>query len=120
LKAQSNCWEKQQKNWQEKICTEHGKTLKQKYHQCDDWLECIQETLYDDYVILHEMIFKVVKKEEFEAGDIYKASINKNGDLDFVLSFYNGGCCFSEALEEAIGGMEPEELKELENQNETP
>lgn len=37
-----------------------------------------------------------------EETDINKGIINKDGDLEFVTSFYNGGTCLDEQLEKLV------------------
>lgn len=43
-----------------------------------------------------------------EDQDISIASKNPDGTIDFTLQFYNGGCGFEEAFEEAVDKVEKE------------
>jgi hypothetical protein len=53
--------------------------------------------------------YKLLKKEKFDPYDsIFKAIKKEDEEIDFILHYYNGGCCFSEALEEALKNMEEE------------
>ena len=38
-------------------------------------------------------------------ADIFNASKNEDGTIDFLLRYYNGGCSFNEALTTAINKM---------------
>lgn len=82
-----------------KICKEHGWVLDAYY---DSWREVLEEEGYKDYCIVDSKIFKVEADKEDPCGDIYKAKFNEDGTYDFVLKFYNGGCSFTEAIEEAL------------------
>jgi len=52
----------------------------------------------DAYVIIHEDSI-----DDYQ--DIYNASKNEDGTIDFLLRYYNGGCSFDEALTTAIKNM---------------
>lgn len=57
---------------------------------------------YDKYVLLDGYeIYEVVKDVEQEDYDIFQMKANHDGTLDYVVSFYNGGCSLSEALQYA-------------------
>jgi hypothetical protein len=44
-----------------------------------------------------------ITTEQFEDyNDIFNATEGPNNEIHFVLKYYNGRCCFDEALEEAL------------------
>lgn len=79
----------------------------------DSWADDIQEYFTDKYYrkayVIDNMVYEVECKD-FGEEDIFTAV--KNGDnIDFVVKFYNGGCSFDEALEQAIENLNKEENK---------
>lgn len=68
------------------------------------------DQLYDmlgyDYLTTNDMIYQVQREECDPYDDIINATKNDDGSIDFEVKYSNGGCCFSEALEEAVGKME--------------
>lgn len=59
---------------------------------------------------------KVVYDEETDTEDAFmNLSRNHDGSISFIGSFYNGGTCFSEMLEESLDELKPsyeEQIKE--------
>jgi len=58
---------------------------------------------HDNYTVLNGAIYEIVEKEWVDVyEDIFRSTKNGNGTIDFEIKYYNGGCGFEEALEEAI------------------
>ncbi len=58
------------------------------------------------FAYVNNRLFEITShSEEMDCSDIMKAIPTENGNIDFTLQFYNGGCCFSEALESAISKL---------------
>jgi len=76
-----------------------------------DWRETYYENFWGDNenepLLIGDDFYEVIEKIDIEYDIIAEASGNKDGSIDFVVSFYNGGMSFSEALEVAL-----EKLKE--------
>lgn len=82
--------------------TSTGKTLKQFNPDSDD--------IYDHYYEAVEIngIVYTVEKEDYEPNeDIFTSTENKDGTINFEVKYYNGGCGFNEAIEEAIKNKTP-------------
>tara|TARA_R110000851_G_scaffold265067_1_gene417621 strand:+ start:398 stop:739 length:342 start_codon:yes stop_codon:yes gene_type:complete len=58
-------------------------------------------------VIVKGDVYKVEDKQ-FDPYDVLEASTCVDGVINYRVTFYNGGCGFEEALEEAINNMENE------------
>ena len=43
-----------------------------------------------------------VETKDIEGEDIATSSRNDDGSIDFQVKFYNGGCSFNEAIEDAL------------------
>lgn len=71
----------------------------------DSYVEMFNEEFYYDYVILDNNIYKVVELFNPELEDIYHLHDNKDGTMNFVLSYYNGRYSFNEAIEKAYERM---------------
>ena len=85
--------------------------LKQMNIEKDDYydtcLEQLKETVYQTYVVTKDKIYEVVESRNEEAHrDIFDAILNNDKSIDFTLKYYNGGCCFNEAIEKALDKME--------------
>lgn len=55
---------------------------------------------YDSHVLLEDKLYEIIEKDEL-MNDLFQMNANDNGELEFVVSYYNGGCGFSEAIEYA-------------------
>lgn len=84
----------------QKICMDNG--YKQLDGYLDSWTEVIFEELYDKYVVVNDNLYEVLSKRMLENHDVYSAHRNLDGTISYEVSYYNGGCCFEEALEEAF------------------
>jgi hypothetical protein len=55
------------------------------------------------YTFINGKLYEFVSHaEDRDYCDIYNASRAEDGEIEFTLQYYNGGCCFSEALEAAL------------------
>jgi len=62
----------------------------------------------EEYFIHGEKLYRVIDHVESDTEDTFmKLSRNHDGSLSFVGSFYNGGTCFSEMMEEALDELKP-------------
>lgn len=68
-----------------------------------DLQECIRDELYEEIVLIDNIIWEVQNKitVDPDAG-IYEADKNEDGSFNFFVSFYNGGQSLNEAIETAI------------------
>lgn len=79
---------------------------KEKYPSLDHSIkDYFLDMMYKEYEMINGELYQVVDYNESGAEDIFKATDNGDGTYDFTLSYYNGGCCFSEAIEEAMKGV---------------
>lgn len=73
------------------------------YSWCDSYEELIYDNYYDKLIICNNTVYKVIECIELNPEfDIFKAKVNSEGTIDFEVMYYNGGCGFSEAIEEAL------------------
>jgi hypothetical protein len=60
----------------------------------------------DTHVVDGDTIYEVVERSSNNTyDDIFEASRNEDDTIDFTVKYYNGGCCFSEAIEIALEGL---------------
>lgn len=76
-----------------------NKTMSWSY---DSYREMLQDEFYDKYIIHNDKIYSIDRKTIDVDEDIFHASKNINGTIDFEVKYYNGGCGFSEAIAEAL------------------
>lgn len=67
----------------------------------DDVEEYFNDKFYRKAVLIDGMVYEVDSKE-VEGADIFDARKVENGEIHFLVSYYNGGCSFSEAIDEAL------------------
>lgn len=65
----------------------------------------LENDLYEDYIISKYKLFKINKCEKLDY-DLFVSSKNSDESIDFAVSYYNGGCSFPEAIEEALKNLE--------------
>lgn len=79
-----------------------GKTVE----EFDPHTNCFEDDYYETAVVIDGYVFTVESEDVNIYDDIFKASENKDGSIDFELKYYNGGCGFSEAIEYALKNID--------------
>lgn len=67
----------------------------------DTYLEILQEELSGKYLVINNVIYKYTRVE-YDYNYKADARLNDDGTIDFDVIYYNGGCCFSEAVASAV------------------
>ena len=99
----NKCYVGQSKNVYNRI-KEHKYLALSKY--CDSWSEMLCDKLYQQYVIVGEEVYKVIEKNHRGIDeDIFEAYDNGDGTINYEVMYYDGGCSFDEAIEEALENM---------------
>ena len=57
---------------------------------------------YYDAVVIEGMVYTVEKINIDPDFDIFNSTKNEDGSIDFEVKYYNGGCSFNEAIDEAV------------------
>ena len=68
----------------------------------EDLMDQFWDAAYRMYTIINDKIYKIDDKEIDADEDVYTSTHNADGTIDFEVKFYNGGCSFDEAIEEAV------------------
>lgn len=68
----------------------------------DSYAEYLIDENYQKITIQNGIVYRVEKEEVDPDSDIFKASINDQGEIEYEVRYYNGGCGFDEAIEEAL------------------
>jgi len=89
--------------WCKSYCDKEGIEMKPYY---DSWEECFCDEYRNKFIIYKNNIYKIIKDVDLDGDDVYHANLNSDGTINYVVSFYNGGCGFSEALGYALENME--------------
>ena len=71
-----------------------------------DVLDSWYDNYGDKFIIFGNTVYSIIKKTQFDYSDVFQATVNKQDEVEFTLSYYNGGCCFQEALETALKNMQ--------------
>ena len=72
------------------------------YKNYAEWLR--DET--QDYIEKDGVLYEVIQKQGVDADDdIFEATQNPDGTIDFVVKYYNGGCGFYDAIGEALDSL---------------
>jgi len=69
---------------------------------CDSYRKKLEDEGYRKYFITDTAVYEVGGRDKDPYGDIYNATKNEDGSIDFEVRYYRGGWSFNEALEEAI------------------
>lgn len=67
----------------------------------DDEQEYFDDALCGSAVFYEGQVYEIDRDEYEDCDDIFEASKNDDGTINFHVKYYNGGCGFSEALEYA-------------------
>jgi len=65
-------------------------------------LECLQDNCCSEYTVVAGKLYKITEKKDSSYSDIFNASRNPDGTINFEVKYYNGGCGFDEAIEIAL------------------
>ncbi len=87
-------------NLAKRLVNENGYRYDVDYWEC--YLDCLYEEGYREYVIHNSCIYEVKCEDIDPCGDITLGKLLPNGDIDFTVRYYNGGCSFDEAVCGAI------------------
>jgi hypothetical protein len=68
----------------------------------DSYQEWLLDQFYQEIIIQNGVVYRVEKEDVDPYGDIFNASLQSNGEIEFEVRYYNGGCGFDEAIEEAM------------------
>lgn len=98
------CKEEPIENWCKEYCNQNGVTKLDGYY--DSWEECFRDEFDKEFIVANNDVFRIIEDKEFEGDDIFEASKNELGQIQYCLSYYNGGCGFTEAIETALERME--------------
>jgi len=78
----------------------NGKELDDCY---DTYKEMLLNEFYKQYYLYNDILYLVNKIELY--GDVFNASNGKNGEINFEIVYYNGGCSFNDAIERALNDI---------------
>lgn len=82
------------------LLTENGVTKEEFY---DSFEEAVRSDLHEKYLVTKDAVFEIIENEELDGcDDIYFAKQTGDNEFTYVVRFYNGGCPFSEAVEQAL------------------
>jgi len=79
-----------------RICNQNNIFFLKSYNR--NWEEELENIEYNKYYINNNDVYETNLIEVNEEDDIFE--IDK--ELNYTIRFYNGGCCVSEALDEAL------------------
>lgn len=92
-------------SWCKEFIQHKGLCIEGSYH--DDYTEMATEDYYKDLVLANDALFKVLSKENLEGDDIFQIKDMGNGEFEYLVQYYNGGCGFSEAIEYSFEKLKP-------------
>lgn len=89
------------------ICLMHG--IKKIEDWCETWEDQLREDLSDRYIVIDHTLYEYLEKTDLQYSSF--CNITKIAPLtyEFTASFYNGGTCLGEMLEEALKEYKDEE-----------
>lgn len=79
------------------------------------YFESYQEYLLDEhdkeFVVKDDILYQVEKHKIDPDTDVFRANLNEDGNIEFDVRYYNGGCSFDDAIHEALKTIETEKVK---------
>lgn len=93
-----------------------GKTIREVaiYHGYEDDVsndymaeeQYVDEGKLENAVVIGGIIWEIINQKDIDPyDDVYNATANEDGTIDFEVRFYNGGCCLDEAIHDAINNL---------------
>jgi len=84
-------------DWCKKTLVLSGRTGISSYNH--SWLEELQDVHYDKYYTYKDKLYEFIDHTETEDETCFcKLILKEDGIVEFIASFYNGGTCLSEML----------------------
>ena len=103
--------------WLKKKCQEVKPEIKDPSDVDEDtWREVYDYYLDEkdqDHKILNGKLYKIIKHIDLDYDD-NNITINKDGEIEILTSFYNGGCYIDEALEYNLNKLKRNETSRAE------
>lgn len=69
------------------------------------------EVYFNDCLRIKDDWYSYTKSENKDCDDIFEATIHPDGKIKYLIRYYNGGCCFEEAIEESLKRLEASNKK---------
>lgn len=70
------------------------------------YCEALEDVAHKIFLVINDTIYRVSDVEIDSYDDIMDATIKPDGSIDYEVKYYNGGCCFGEAVETAINRID--------------
>jgi len=83
----------------ERICILNSCRFDQRYH--NTWVDCLIDEAYSEFIIVNNILFEIYDHKRFDDYS-FEVTEDPDGTYSFVGSFYNGGTCLSEMLEDGL------------------
>lgn len=84
------------------LLSEDNKSVLEKWYD-GDAIECLQEVNERTYFFDGSTLFLIdIEEDEPTPKDIFMARELQDGQIEFEVQYYDGGCGFLEAIEEAV------------------
>ena len=64
-----------------------------------------------EFVVKDDVLYRVEKHKVDPDTDVFRAALNEDGNIEFDVRYYNGGCSFDDAIHEALKTIEPEKVE---------
>lgn len=69
----------------------------------DTWEEYLIYEFYDYYVVVGENVYKIMSKQQIDYNEsTFDLTKLQDEEYKYNVRYYNGGCCFSEAIQYAF------------------
>lgn len=85
--------------WCEEQCINQGKTNK---WEDGTWKEFFFDMYYDEYFIVNDVIYQILEIEDIDNNYYVKVDKQDDDTYSFYATYYDGGTCLTECLEEGI------------------
>lgn len=69
---------------------------------CKNYVETILSDYSKEYTVIKNTLYEIKDENYEDTEEIFESTEKPDGTIDYVVRFYNGGCCLNEALEYAL------------------
>lgn len=90
--------------WYENYCKENGMGHLENFY--DSWEACFLSVFSDEFVVVDDLVYRIIGDEEFFNKEIFEANKNELGQIEYCLRFHPHDYDYSEAIREAIRNMD--------------
>lgn len=89
----------------EEYCKEYCISRGEEKDDDETWREFFFDMYWEDFFVVNDRLFQLIAVEKLDGVNYTKIDKEDNGVYSFYSTFYNGGTCLTECLENKLEEM---------------